>query len=480
MPLARLIAPVIAAALAFLPLAPSAAAQGGDDQLLAKIAAEFGGRYDDAQVGTYVTSIGQVIVATTPMAREPFTFTVLNSDIVNAFSLPGGAGGHVFITRGLLALANNEAELAGVLGHEVGHVTAGHSKQRQHQDMMTQLGAAGAGLLGALLGSPEFGNIASQVVGTGGELYLKKYSRDQEFEADQLGVNFMSRAGYDPQAMVSFLSSLEAQSALDGRIHGQVAGDKAYSMMADHPRTYDRVQRAMAEARTSLPRDPMTKHEPYLRKIDGLLYGDDPQQGIIRGRVFEHPGLAIRFEAPPGFQLGNSETQVQARGPNGALIVFDQAPRAFTGDPAAYLRSWAPNLVTQTERIDVNGMAAATAAARAQLKSVGDVDLRLVAIRADGDRYYRFIFVSPPAATAQLAAGFQRTAYSFRRLNPGEAAQIRPLRVRIVRVSPADTVDSLSARLPFTELKRERFLVLNNLPADTVLRPGDVLKVIGE
>ncbi len=276
------------------------------EQAVAEVARQFGGAYDDPALQNYVASIGQLIVATTPMANQKFTFTVLNSPIVNAFSMPGG---YVFVTRGLLALANNEAELAGVFGHEIGHITAHHAEQRERRSTWAQLGAVGAGLLGAVLGKQQAGELASQIVGTGGMAWVQKYSRDQEFQADQLGVRYISAAGYDAQSMASFLRSLEAETEFENQLAGRPLGEQGFDMMADHPNTPDRVQRALAEARAERPHAAVD-HEIYLKKIDRVVYGEDPRNGVLRKRVYYHPTLHFAFAVPPDFQVLNGETQV--------------------------------------------------------------------------------------------------------------------------------------------------------------------------
>jgi predicted Zn-dependent protease len=453
---------------AFAQRQPHSAA-GFPDEVQAAVM-QFGGLYGDAELQRYVESVGRLLVSTTETPNDPFSFGVLDSAIVNAFSMPGG---YVFVTRGLLALANNEAELASVLGHEIGHVTARHASQRQTRGVIAQLGA---GLLGALIGNPNIANVA----GAGAQLYLQKYSRDQEFEADQRGIGYMARAGYDTRAAPAFLASLEAWTQLEGKIAGRPMGDAAYNMLADHPRTVDRVERARELAVGSQPKNAMIEREIYLKKIDGLVFGDDPKQGVVRDRLFVHPTLRFAFEVPPGFHITNTPSQVHAEGPGGAAIVFDQSPRPFQGPPEEYLtRMWAPNLrLGQVERIEVNGMEGATGAARAQTEDGQEVDIRLVAIRFDASTYYRFLFVSPPNVTSRVAEGFRRTSYSFRRLGEKDVDGIRPMRIRVVGARAGDTVDSLAAQLPFSELRRERFMALNGLEQAGELRPGEMYKVI--
>lgn len=470
---------VAVSGLALLATAASPAqAQGNPspEQAVAEVARQFGGAYDDPALQTYVASVGQLIVSTTPMANQKFTFTVLNSPIVNAFSMPGG---YVFITRGLLALADNEAELAGVLGHEIGHVTAHHADQRQRRSTWAQLGAVGAGLLGAVLGKPQVGDIASEIVGVGGMAWVQKYSREQEYEADQLGIRYIGAAGYDPQAMASFLRNLEAETELENQLAGRPLGDQGFNMMADHPNTPDRVQRALAEARAERPHDAVDR-DIYLKKIDGIVYGEDPRNGVVRNRIYYHPTLHLAFAVPPDFQVLNGETQVQGQGPSGAAFVFDRAPKPFNGSPEQYIGTvWAAGAASQIEPLQVNGLPAATALAQARTDS-GNVAVRLAAIRIDPTTFYRFVFILPPSGAQQLDAVYRQTLSSFRRLPEAEAARIRPYRVRVVAVKPGDTVERLAARMPFDKLKAEHFLVLNGLEKGQRLQPSQLVKTVVE
>jgi predicted Zn-dependent protease len=437
-----------------------------------KIIAEFGGVYDDPAITKYVDSIGQFLASTSERPDLKFTFTVLDSPVVNAFALPGG---YVYITRGLMALANSEAELAGVIGHEIGHVTARHTAQRYSQAMLANIGLMG---LAVATGSSALANLA----GVGASAYLQSYSRDQEFEADLLGVRYISRATYEPQAMATFLNSLLADSRLDALMAGQPGAADEYNIMATHPRTADRVQRAIAAAGERPVENGMTERDLYLQKIDGLLYGDDPDEGFIRGRKFSHPVLKFEFTVPEGFRLRNSSEAVIATGPDGAGIQFDRAPGSPSGDLVDYIAyEWAKNIdVKNLERITVNGLDGATGSARVRMKSGGTADLRLVAIRYDAKTVYRFLFITDPDQTSSLSEGLRSTTYSFRKLTDAEAAQLKPHRIRIVTVKQGDTVESLAARMPYDDYRVERFLTLNGLSDNAVLTPGQKVKLVAE
>lgn len=433
-----------------------------------KAVQEFGGLYRDPELTRYIDSIGQLLARTTETPNQKFTFVVIDSDVVNAFALPGG---YVHVTRGLLALANNEAEAAGVIAHETGHVVARHAAQRVTR---AQIGGGVGALLGAVLG----GDIGAQVGQLGASAYVARFSREQEFEADSLGVRYLRRAGFDPEAMADFLANLEAHSELETRIAG--AKDPGLDIMATHPRTPDRVRAAIKEAGAGGPvKDPIEGRDVYLRKIDGLIYGDSPNNGFVRGNRFAHPALQLGFEVPQGFKLINQPDQVAAKGPDGSVIVFAQAEANLP--PAEYLQKIRVGnaALGNIQRTTVNGMEAATGALRGNTQR-GPADLRIVAIRFDSNSLYQFISLAPAQAASQANDAFQRTVNSFHRLSAQEIASFKPLRIQVVTVRPGDTVQSLAARSAFPDHKVERFMVLNGMKQGEALRPGQLIKLVVE
>ncbi len=434
-----------------------------------KILEEFGGVYQNPDLARYVGSIGQLLARTSETPSLNFTFTVLNSPVVNAFATPGG---FVYVTRGLLALADNEAELAGVMAHEIGHVVARHSAQRYSQAVAANLGVT---LLGVLTNTPGIGRIA----GIGANLYLSSYSREQEFEADMLGVRYLSRVGFPPHAMSAFLGKLQANGALQQRLKGKEGQDPATSLLATHPRTAERVERAIASAGLARVADPIVARDIYLNKINGMLYGDDPKQGFIKGRDFIHPDMGFRFRAPPGFRLFNSAEAVTALGPNGARIIFDNAERRDDEPMLYYLTSRWADFLQDTEAIDVNGMQAATGHALTDTGQ-GAMDARLLAIAFDARTIYRFIFLAPVNDARNLSLEFRRTTYSFRHLRRGEAASILPRRLKIIRTEPGDSLRSLADRMPFEDFRVERFRVLNGFAPGQKPVPGQMIKIIAD
>lgn len=440
-----------------------------------KATKEFGGVYREKDLDAYIDHLGHSLAAVSEMPNLDWTFTLLNSDVVNAFALPGG---YVYVTRGIMALAENEAELAGVLAHEIGHVTARHSAQRYSRAMATNIGLAIFGIGAQAAGLPAgLGDVAAQGAG----LYLMAYSRDQELQADQIGVRYMSRAGYDPEAMVSFFQKLEAHTHLEAQIEGRKETD-APNAMATHPRTADRIRQAMALAeKTDLP-GARTEREAYLDHIDGIIWGDDPEQGIVKGRTFIHPDLRIQFTVPEGFTIANKPNAVLARGPNQALIIFDMAGGTVATDARSlsnYLTTtWAKGRpLDRVETLDINGMQAVTGTLQGR-SNAGVRDLRLIAIRGDKDRIYRLLFVTPPNVTARLEPDLQRMTYSLRGLSAAEAQAAKPLRLRVVRLEGAQTPESLAARMPFEKYSLAWFDVLNGLSPDEKPRPGERVKIV--
>ena len=434
-----------------------------------RILAEFGGEVADPAVRAYVESIGRLLVQTSETPNDPFVFTVLNSDMVNAFALPGG---YVYITRGLMALANNEAELAGVIGHEIGHVTARHSAQRYSQGVAAGLGAL---ILGAATNNRGVADLANLGAGA----YLQSFSRDQEFEADMLGVRYIARAGFDPNAMSTFLTQLQRHSALESQIIGKSNKSDAFDIFSTHPRTADRVKEAVGLAGNATVRDPMLARDIYLGKIDGLVYGSDPKEGVVRNREFLHPDLKFAFEAPPGYRLVNQPSQVVGFGPGKARLMFDIADKPADGPMTYYLTDiWLSGVKLEgVEAIRINGLDAATARTEADT-SDGRMDVRVVAIRKDVGTIFRFVFLTPPEMVAEVSEDLRRTTYSFRLLSDKEAGSIRPLRLRVVTVKAGDTVGTLSAPMPFDEFKEARFRVLNGLEQGQQPMPGQKVKIV--
>ncbi len=442
-----------------------------------KIIAQFGGEHPDANIRRYVAAIGQQLAAQSEMPGIQWHYTVLSSDVVNAFALPCG---YVYVTRGLLALASSEAELAGVLGHETGHVTARHTAQRLERGRTAALGAAVlGGVIGIATGSSAVGSAAAQATYAGVQPVLAGYSRDQEFQADELGVVYLSRARYDTRAMARFLEKLDADSRLTAEQMGNPGAADQFSIMQSHPRTLDRVRRSAEEAKEAAQvANPRIAAEEYLRTIDGLTWGGDAASGFVKNNVFIHPGLRFKFEVPRGFRLMNTDTAVAALGPGGARVIFDRDEKAPRGDRAQLARHLASSGIQGVEELTIDRLPAATGSGRVRTNAGQVLDVRRVLIGGD-NAVWRFTFVTPPETTAQHSEAFRRTTYSFDQLSAQEAAAQVPFRLRLVRVGPNDTQETLARRMASDDGLR-RFQVINGLSANERPATGQLVKIIAD
>lgn len=441
-----------------------------------KMLEAFGGAYDDAALTAYVNAIGQRMVAKSELPDLKFQFIVLNDDTVNAFALPGG---YIYLSRGLIALAEDEAELAGVIGHEIGHVTARHSAQRYSSAMATNIGLTAVSILGSVLGAPSgLGNLAS----FGAQAALQSYSRSQELEADKLGVRYMTQLGYDPSALGDFFAKLHAHTEIQAKKAGKSADN--FSIMQTHPRTADRISQAETLAKTETPPNPKRERGPFLSQIDGILFGKDPKEGFMKGDTFIHPELGFKFDFPPDFKVDNGKTKIEATDDKGTTIVFDmESPKVATGmsDLNDYIsRHWGPQLDLKPENIDrltINGLPAATARASVDTNK-GPHELRMLVIRAARDRLYRFIFLTTPEVTEKMSLPLRKTTYSFDVLKPGEADDYQPPRIRIKTVNSGETKSSIAAKMPFAGYNDDWFRALNLNVISDGLAAGEKVKVV--
>lgn len=438
-----------------------------------KILAQFGGEYSDTRVTGYVERVGRRLAEHAELPADQFSFTVLDTPVVNAFALPGG---YVYMTRGLMSYLNSEAELAGVLGHEIGHVTARHGATRQTRGLFANIAVIGAAVL---TGSREVAQLG-QVAAAG---YLASYSRDQERQSDSLGIRYLSRAGYNPIGMSDGLRALGRHGALLSRMSGREA--QGFNFLSTHPQTPERVAATVEEAQqTKAVANARTGRDDYLDAIDGMVFGDSPAQGFARGEEFVHPVLRFAFRVPPGFRLDNLPQAVIATDSKAAArIIFDQEPdrriaSSGVGMDTYIVRHWAGNTrLFNLERITVDGMDGATASAQI-VSNNQRLDAQVVAIRFDRDSIYRFMFVTTPSSTRAYNEEFRRTTFSFRRLSESEAGSIQPLRLEIVRVKPGDTISALTRNDVQDGFEEGRFRVINGMDDKDVLRAGDMVKVI--
>jgi predicted Zn-dependent protease len=435
-----------------------------------QIVEEFGGEEAGSR-GAYVRAVGAKVAAQTNISggANAFRITTLNSPVMNAFAVPGG---YLYVTRQLVGLMNDEAELASVLGHEAGHIAARHSSKRQRSGILSQLGAI---LVGVVTGSGQLAQLAGQV----SQGIFLKYSRDQEYEADDLGVRYITAAGYDPLASSRFLASLGAATSLEARAAGRDDERSAPSWARTHPLSADRVSRATRQARATRRTGGLTNREAFLGHVDGLMVDDDPRQGVIDGRTFSHPDLRIRFAVPEGYGMQNGVRAVSIVGQRGQAQF---SGGRFSGNLGTYIGQVFQAVVGQNSRVGytqprattINGIPAAYSTARVNTQQ-GQVDLTVFAYQWDSDTAYHFAMVTPAGSGL---GPFGSMVQSIGRLSAGEAAAIRPRVIDVVTVRSGDTVASLANRMAYNDLRLERFRVLNGLGSNATLAPGQKVKIV--
>lgn len=437
---------------------------------------EFGGSYSGPQTA-YVVRIGQDIAVQSGLgdARSDFTVTLLNSPVNNAFAIPGG---YVYLTRQLMALMNDEAEMAGVLGHEVGHVAARHSQKRQkaakRNSILGALGQIGAAVL---LGDSALGKLGQEVLGTGSQLLTLKYSRKQEYEADDLGIEYLASAGYAPQALSTMLESLAAQSAIDARAAGRDARSVP-TWASTHPNPVQRVSRAAKNAGKLGISGGKRNREAFLRNLDGVMYGDDPKQGVIEGNSFLHPELKLKFSVPNGFAMQNGTTAVTI---NGSAGKGQFTTGSYNGNMTAYIASAFKALSGKgknitygdIQRTTVNGLPASYATGRVTSGN-SQVDVTVFAYEFSKTSAFHFATLAPAGQANVFSSMYQ----SIRRMTTREASSIKPRKIDVVTVKSGDTIDSIAKKMAYTNYQKDRFLVLNRLRSNESLRRGDKVKIV--
>jgi len=427
-----------------------------------RILASYGGEYSDMRLERMVAGIVGRLVTVSDNPSQVYQISILDSPVINAFALPGG---YLYVSRGLLAVANDSAELAAVIAHEMAHVTANHGVLRQQRE-------AEAVLASRVVSEVLSDKAAGQRALARGKVALAQFSRNQELEADGIGIAAMGEAGFDPYAAADFQTAMSTFNAFNSGTDAQV---NSLDFLSTHPSTPQRVALALGHARKFGARGVGDRDRPaYLAGIDGMLFGDSPDEGYVRGRTYAHADLGIAFEFPAGFDIENRpEAVLAARASDGAGIRFDGVDVPRRQSLTDYLASgWVEGLDPSTVRaVSINGLDGAAARAR-----VGRWDFDVTVVRGGGQVYR--ILVAVPVGTGGLDALAQNSRTSFRMLSAAEKANLKPLRIRLVQAGNGDTVESLSRAMLGTTDKPGFFRVLNGLEPGEAVVAGQYYKTV--
>lgn len=424
------------------------------------------GLYDDAALQSYVDSVGQALAAASERPNLPWSFQVVDDPVVNAFALPGGP---IYLARGIMAYFNSEAEMASVLGHEIGHVTARHAVEQISRQQLAQIG-----FVAGMIAVPELRPFGDALSGGLGLLFLQ-YGREDESQSDMLGHRYMTRLGYDPQGAVGMFQILEGQQRAAG-------GSPLPEWQSSHPDPGNRLE--AARRRVVEDGDPggIVRREEYLRRIDGLVYGPDPRQGYFREDTFVHPELEFRLDFPGGWRRQNTPAAVVALSPErDALIELGAEPGKTASQAAdAFAQIDGMEIVGSSNRT-VNGLPALVGRFRVQNdpRDSRSVLEGLVMFVEKGDLTYRLIGYTSSQRFGSYAPTFERVLGSFATEADRTLLDVEPKRVQIVEVPEAMSADRFTERFPST-IPPEDVLLLNGWEPATRLEPGELAKrVVG-
>jgi predicted Zn-dependent protease len=418
------------------------------------------GVYDDPELTQYVQSLGARIAAASERPGLPWTFRVVDDATVNAFALPGG---FVYVTRGILTHLRSEAELIGVLGHEVGHVTARHSVSQLSRAQLAQLGL-GLGMIFV----PElrpFGDVA----GVGMQLLFLKYGRDDESEADMLGVRYMDRLRYDPRELSSVMRMLERSSEISG------GSGRVPEWLSSHPDPGNRAERIgqlVQESGVNLTGVQIRRSE-YLREIDGTVFGDNPREGFFRENVFHHPDLAFRFTFPRGWSTANTKQAVQAMAPDqDAAIEITLAE----GAPSQALASFGSQQGVTLLRTGQEALGGITATG-ADFAAASDqgVFLGRVLFFTYANRTYRLLGYAPEARWSRHQTTVEQSLASFQRETDAQVLGVRPNRLTILQLDQSASLENFLRRYP-TPAAPELVALINGWESGATLPAGTLVK----
>jgi predicted Zn-dependent protease len=423
------------------------------------------GQYEDADLARYVTALGKKLGALSHQPNLAYSIKVLDSPVVNAFAVPGG---YVYLTRGILAYLNDEAELAGVVAHEIGHIAARHSAQQYSRAQVAQLGLG----LGTMV-SKTFRKYASIAQFGVGMLFLS-FSRDDERQADTLGVEYSSKAGYDANHMANLFVSLERLNP--GEAQGGLPG-----WFSTHPNPPDRiaaVKRDTQEWRAKIQRTQFAvNRDQYLRQIDGIVFGEDPRQGYVEGNIFYHPQLRFQFPVPAGWKVNNTASQVQMfNQEQNAVILFSMAPEKTPSAAADAFINESKAVVAKSERTQVNGMQAH--------RIISDVTTEQGLIRVlsyfiqKEKTVYVFLGYTGQARFDGYFSVFDQTMGRFKNLTDANKINVKPDRLAVKRTTTQGSLRQALGKFGRPEDKWEALAIINGMKLDDAVPGNTIIKVV--
>ena len=425
------------------------------------------GLYEDETLQEFINKKGQEMAAISHRPHLKYEFKILDSPVVNAFALPGG---YVYFTRGILAHFNNEAEFAGVLGHEIGHITARHGASQQTKATFAQLL-----FIGGLVVSPTFRTFANegqQVM----QLLFLKYSRDNESQSDELGVAYSTMIGYNAHHMANFFQTLD-------RMRDNAGASSLPTFLSTHPDPYDRfntVHKLAAEAQDGLDTTKLaTNRDPYLKMIDGMVYGEDPRQGYVENEVFYHPELRFQFPVPKDWNTVNTPSQVQMAPKDGNALMLLTLTEAASLEAAAnsILEQYS---LTQIERknLTLNNMPVLAMVSEQTNTQTNQTIRVLTYLISYNNLIYTFHGVSEKSSFDNMVPFFNQTMRNFKSLSDPAKINKKPRRLSIRTANQNTSLRSLLTSQGVPQDQLEEHAVINGRTLDDAIKRGEMIKVV--
>lgn len=431
------------------------------------------GVYEDDGLAAYVDRVGQRLAAESEWPTLPWHFQVLDSAAVNAFAVPGG---YIYVTRGLLAHMNSEAELAGVLGHEIGHVTGRHGAEQQRRATL-----ANVGLLLGSAASPRFAQygLETGLAQTAVGLTMLKYSRGQELESDENGIGYAVAAGYDPRGIGGFFATLQA-------LEEERGGRGVPGWASTHPEVDDRIERSQRWSTEALARhgartaDLTVNRRGHVQQIDGIVFGDDPREGYFSGEAFLHPDLRFRVDLPDGWDAVNTRAAVQALAPDeDALVQLTLASLQDDSSRERYISNYLDDIgadVIGTSDRNINGNWARQAHFTvASQQTSYEVLGTWISYRGN---LYQLLGISTPSRFNRYDDAFAASFRSFDELRDRAALNVRPARIDVVTPDGTMSLSSLIDRYPDAKAEPDTIALINATALQDQVGPNELIKLI--
>jgi predicted Zn-dependent protease len=438
-----------------------------------EILAQYG-RYEDKILQDFITQKGNEMAAISHRPDLKYEFKIVDSEVLNAFALPGG---YVYFTRGIMAHFNNEAEFAGVLGHEIGHITARHSVSQQSKAILGQVG-----LIGSMILVPQVAEFAEPLSEGLGLLFLK-FGRDAERQSDELGVEYSSKIGYDAKEMAGFFKTLERQSS------GSESAELP-DFLSTHPNPGDRniaVSKLSDEWKKKLNLiDPKVSRESYLKKIEGLVYGEDPKQGFLENDLFYHPVLKFQLNTPKGWNYQNKPQELEFAPKDGkAILIMTLIPGKSLEEAASNVVEKNNLQVLESNQITVNGLNALSILAdvkveqQKQQQQAPTVRTLSYLIQYN-DNIYHILGASSVTDFNSYSENFLQTMKNFKELKDASKLNKQPERIRIKPVKQSGTLKQALNSYNMPEKKQEEISLLNGMLLTDKVLAGSLIKILGK